>query len=107
MTKSATAISWITRSCAATSTGGLARLAGARPELVAPGERFLVVGLDDEDGHNRAYAAWALGLLKAQGAKEKLSALKGDAAEIRTFRDGEIVDMTVGEMAGEALERIG
>ena len=85
---------------------GLARLAGARPELVTHGERFLIAGLDDEDGHNRAYAAWALGLLKARGARARLSALKGDVAEIRTFRDGEIVDMTVGEMAGEALDRM-
>jgi len=86
---------------------GLARLAGARPELVAPSERFLIMGLDDADGHNRAYAAWTLGLLKAEGARAKLETLKHDKGEIRTFRDNGIVDQTVGEMVGEALERIG
>lgn len=86
---------------------GLARLAGERPELVAHGERFLVAALDDPDAYNRAYAAWTLGLIKAGSAGEKLSALKGDEAEIRTFRDGKIVDMTVGEMAEEALSALG
>ena len=86
---------------------GLARLASARPELVAHGERFLIAGLDDPDGYNRAYAAWTLGMLKAGAAKDKLAALKEDDGEIRTFKDGEIVDLTVGEMVAQALERIG
>ena len=86
---------------------GLARLAGEHPEMVAPSERFLVIGLDDPDAYNRAYAAWVLGLIKASGAKEKLETLKNDFAEIRTFRDGEIRDMTVGEMVTDALVAIG
>ena len=85
---------------------GLARLAGEHPEQVAHGERFLMVGLDDPDAHNRAYAAWTLGLLKAEGARDKLEALKRDTSEIRTFRDGEIVDLTVGDMVREALSAI-
>ncbi|MCJ2166227.1 MULTISPECIES: DVU0298 family protein [unclassified Pseudodesulfovibrio] len=86
---------------------GLARLAGVRPELVAHGERFLMVGLDDPDAHNRAYAAWVLGEIKAAGARDKLETLKDDGAEIRTFRNGEIVDTTVGRMVCEALEGVG
>ena len=85
---------------------GLARLAGARPELVAHGERFLVAGLDDPDPYNRAYAAWVLGLIGATGAKAKLETLVDDTSEIRTFRDGEIVDLTVGQMVSEALEAV-
>lgn len=86
---------------------GLARLAGERPDLVEHGERFLVAALDDADAYNRAYAAWVLGLIKAEGAKEKLESLKADNKEIRTFRGGEIVDLTVGTMAGEAFEALG
>ena len=86
---------------------GLARLASARPELVAHGERFLIAGLDDPDGYNRAYAAWTLGILKASAARDRLEALRADSAEIRTFRDGDMVDLTVGRMAAEALDRIG
>ena len=85
---------------------GLARLAGTRPELVAHGERFLVAGLDDPDPYNRAYAAWVLGLIKAEGAKDRLTSMAGDDTEIRTFRDGAIIDLTVGEMVREALDRL-
>jgi len=86
---------------------GLARLAGERPDLVEHGERFLLAALDDADAYNRAYAAWVLGLIKAESAREKLESLKGDDKEVRTFRNGEIVDLTVGQMAGEAVSAMG
>ncbi len=86
---------------------GLARLAGSRPELVAPNKRFLVAALEEEDPYNRAYAAWTLGLLGADEVREKLVEMEADATEIRTFRDGGLVDMTVGELAGEALRTLG
>ncbi|WP_319543356.1 DVU0298 family protein [uncultured Pseudodesulfovibrio sp.] len=82
---------------------GLARLASVRPEMVSHGERFLIVGLDDADAYNRGYAAWVLGLIKANVATGKLESLKNDEAELRTFKDGVIRDMTVGAMAREAL----
>ena len=82
---------------------GLARLAGARPELVAHSERFLIAALEETDAYNRAYAAWTLGELGAEAARKPLEKLVDDPAEIRTFRDGELVDTTVGAMAGEAL----
>lgn len=85
---------------------GLARLAAVRPELVAHGERFLVAALDDEDGYNRAYAAWTLGLLKAKGAGDKLATMQDDESPVRTFHEGEIMNLTVGTLVGEALERI-
>ena len=75
-------------------------------ELVAHGERFLIIGLGDSDAHNRAYAAWTLGLLKAEGARAKLETLQHDKSEIRTFRDGEIIDLTVGDMVRDALSAI-
>lgn len=86
---------------------GLARLAESRPELVAPSERFLLVGLDDPDAYNRAYAARVLGLLKAPSARDRLEALKDDPAEIRTYLHRELVDTTVGELAREALGALG
>lgn len=86
---------------------GLARLAARRPEMVTHGERFLVAALEDADPYNRAYAAWTLGLIKAEGARGALEQLAADTAEIRTFRDNEIIDMTVGDMAREALAALG
>lgn len=85
---------------------GLARLAGERPEYVAHSERFLIAALDETDPYNQAYAAWALGLIGAKNATPRLLELKDDATEIRTFRDHEIMDVTVGEFTSEALNRI-
>ncbi|OIQ52176.1 hypothetical protein BerOc1_00650 [Pseudodesulfovibrio hydrargyri] len=86
---------------------GLVRLAEYRPELVAHGERFLMVGLDDPDAYNRAYAARVLGLIKAEGARTRLEALKDDPAGIRTFHHREILDTTVGELVRAALDDLG
>jgi len=86
---------------------GLARLAESRPELVAHSERFLIIALDEEDPYNRAYAARALGLIDAVEAREKIESMQDDATEIRTFRDEDVVDVTVGQLAGEALAAMG
>ena len=86
---------------------GLARLAEKRPELLLHGERFLLVALNETDPYNRAYAAWVLGLIKSDNAREKLAELAGDTTEIRTFLDGKIKDITVGELVTGALESIG
>ncbi|MEF2229293.1 MAG: HEAT repeat domain-containing protein [Pseudodesulfovibrio sp.] len=85
---------------------GLARLAEARPELVAPSERFLVAALDETDPYNRAYAARALGNLRAPAARAPLAALLEDEREIRTFADGELRDTTVAAVAREALGKL-
>lgn len=86
---------------------GLARLAGERPEYVAHAERFLVMALAEEDSYNRAYAAWTLGGIRAETAAAALRKLADDATVIRTFRDRELVELTVGEIVTEALEAIG
>jgi hypothetical protein len=86
---------------------GLARLAEARPELVAHGERFLLAGLGDDDPYNRAYAARVLGLIGAQGAAAALEGLAKDRTPLRTFWDGEFIETTVGQMASEARAALG
>jgi len=85
---------------------GLARLSGAKPELVAHSERFLVEALKEEDPYNRAYAAWTLGNLGATGARDALAPLLEDGRALRTFRDGELVDTTVAALAREAQGRL-
>lgn len=85
----------------------LARLAGERPEKVMLSERFLIIALEEEDPYNRAYAAWALGLLKSAEAVDRLREISSDSREIRTFRDRQLVDLSVGDLVTEALERIG
>ncbi len=85
---------------------GLARLAEVRPEMVELGERFLVAALEETDPYNRAYAARALGLIRATGAKARLEELSDDKREIRTFQDGNIIDITVGEIVTEAVKAL-
>lgn len=82
---------------------GLARLAEVRPGLVAHGERFLVAALAEDDPYNRAHAARVLGLIGARAARDAVAGLADDPAGVRTFRDGEIRDTTVGTLASEAL----
>jgi hypothetical protein len=86
---------------------GLARLAENRPELVAHGERFLLVALEDSDPYNRAYAARVLGLIKSNKASNRLNELKNDPTEISTFLEGKIVNITVGKMISDAIKAIG
>lgn len=85
---------------------GLARLAQVRPDKVAHAERFLVAALDEPDSWNRGLAAWALGLVGAQSAREPLQALLDDDAELRMYRNGAVQSVSVARLAQEALERL-
>lgn len=86
---------------------GLGRLAQVRPQLVEHAERFILCGLDDPDPGNRGLAAWTLGILRSADASGPLKNLVGDDAPVRLFRDGEVVEMSVGALAREAVQRIG
>lgn len=77
---------------------GLARLAEVRPELVAPSERFLVMALEESDAYNRAYAAWTLRLIASTEGADQREAMQDDDTEIRTFREGRIEDVRVGDL---------
>ena len=85
---------------------GLARLAQARPALVAPALPFLVKALNEADPGCRGLAAWALGLLGAHEALPRLRELAGDPASFPLFRDGELGPATVGGLAAEAVEAL-
>lgn len=85
---------------------GLGRLAQSFPDLVAGEAAALMAGLSDEDGANRGLAAWALGLLGAQAARNALEGLADDASEVALFLDGELVRTTAGALARQTLERL-
>jgi HEAT repeat protein len=86
---------------------GLGRLAQSFPELVAGETRALLAGLADEDGANRGLAAWVLGLLGEASARAGLEALRDEPSEVALFLDGELVRTTTGELARQALGRLG
>lgn len=86
---------------------GLGRLAQSFPELVAGEAGALAAGLADEDGANRGLAAWVLGLAGQGEARAGLEALLPDASDVTLFLDGELLRTTSGELARQALARLG
>lgn len=86
---------------------GLGRLAQSFPELVAGEAGALLAGLADEDGANRGLAAWVLGLAGQGEARAGLEALLPDASDVTLFLDGELLRTTSGELARQALARLG
>ena len=86
---------------------GLARLSGGRPDMVVHAERFLVAGLDEESAFSRGCAAWALGNVKAASARAALEARLEDTAGLTLYRDDQLQDATVAELAREALAALG
>lgn len=86
---------------------GLGRLAQVRPDLVQAAIPSLLIGLEDEDHHGRGLAAWALGVLNAEEALPKLHAMVNDNACVELFDQRTLVCTTTGELAKQAIERIG
>jgi len=88
---------------------GIGRLAGARPELLRAhqAERYLIPYLESDDGTVRGLAGWALGWTGTKRASARLEALVGDPEEVRIYLDRKLVTSSVGELASQALVRIG
>lgn len=84
---------------------GVGRLAGVRPDLLrkwaAPA--CLLPYLDSKDPDVRGLAARALGILRAEGAKMRLAALRNDSSPVLLYEQGRVEIRTVGELAGKAL----
>ncbi|WP_018123810.1 DVU0298 family protein [Desulfovibrio oxyclinae] len=84
----------------------LGRLSQERPKYVRPHARFLVPALSDADASNRGLAAWTLGILQYEEAREALGMLTEDAGQLQLFRNGQVEDCTVGGLALEAMQRM-
>lgn len=84
---------------------GIGRLAGVRPELLRQREapRYLLPYLASGDPEVRGRAAWALGRLKAEAAREALTSLADDPGPVTIYAEGMLTAHTVGELATRAL----
>jgi len=85
---------------------GLARLSQVRPHLMQVGLPHLLAYLDSPDHHLRGLCAWLLGLLRAFRARTVLEALARDESSLTVYRNGRLENLSVGELAQEALERM-
>ncbi|AGW12893.1 DVU0298 family protein [Megalodesulfovibrio gigas] len=87
---------------------GVSRLCCARPDLMARAGRPLMAALQDcEDPEIPGLAAWGLGCLRWQEARPALTALASSPVPVTWYHDGEIVQTTVGTLAGQALAALG
>jgi hypothetical protein len=76
------------------------------PESMRKTARQFISFLDNPDPAIRGYAAILLGNLGTQEAKERLSLLTEDPAELPVYEDGEVVTRTVGRLSSDALKQL-
>jgi len=82
----------------------LGRIAEAKPDILKSKARRFFPMLRDPNPMTRAYAAWILGLLRYEDAKEELERMEDETTVVRKYDDGRFSNATVGQMASQALE---
>jgi hypothetical protein len=87
-------------------TWAIGKIATADPGLAKLAFRGLVSFLDNSDPVLRGYASWALGNIGFDDAISQLKALETDESKLVFWRDGELQEVTVGQMAHEAVLKI-
>ncbi len=87
---------------------GAGQLALSRRQLVLEKgmEQDLPLYLDAADGTVRGLAARAMGLLGTAVSLDRLQELRTDDFPVRLYEDGRLSTVTVGELAGQALQRL-
>jgi hypothetical protein len=87
---------------------GIGRIAEKQPGMLL--ERGVAVELGKylhaADPVVRGLAARALGLLRSEEARNSIGRLLGDDSVVRLYEDDRAFSVTVGQLAGQALERI-
>jgi hypothetical protein len=78
------------------------RLAEAGITDVAGCEEVVRAALGHEDPEVRGLAVWAAARAGID-AVQQIGVMTGDAGEVTIYEDGELVEYTVGELAGQAL----
>jgi HEAT repeat protein len=87
-------------------TWAIGLIATARPDLVKLASRALCSFLAVPDPALRGHAAWALGKLGYKDAREDLEKLLTDNQKLSLYREGKLQDVTVAQLAKEALEKL-
>lgn len=87
-------------------TWAIGKIAAADPDIAKYAFRALSDFLDSPDPVLRGYAAWALGHIGFSDVMPKLKALESDDNVISISRDGDLREVTVGQLAQEAVRKI-
>lgn len=87
-------------------TWAIGRIASEKPDLVKYAFRVLRSFLSDTDPEIRGHAVWALGNLGFKDPLEELKTLLKDENQILLFREGELKELTIAELAKEAIEKL-
>ena len=84
----------------------LGNIGGKRPDLMRKRAFHFVPLLQDPEPEIRGYAAILLGNLGADEAKDDLTRLEEDSADLEVYRNGQLEKQTVGQLASEALAKL-
>jgi hypothetical protein len=87
-------------------TWAIGKIASAKPNLVRYAFRALSSFLGDTDPTLRGYAAWALGELRYNDVIKALKELETDENKISIYKEGRLQELTVSQLAEEALQKI-
>jgi hypothetical protein len=85
---------------------GMGRLAQVRPALVRQDAMLLSPYLGSSDAPVRGHAAWVLGILQAQEARQALEPLVRDSSRMDIYLDRRLVTLEVRDLAARALEQM-
>ena len=81
-------------------------VAGYRPYLVEEARDSMMACLSDPSPEVRGFAAWGLGRMKYEPARQHLSRLLNDQAELIFYEDDRLQSKTVAQLARAALAKL-
>jgi HEAT repeat protein len=87
-------------------TWAIGKIATTKPELVKYAFHALCSFLSDPDPTLRGHAAWALGKLGFKDAIDELKNHEKDDQRLFLYREGELKEVTVAQLAKEAIEKL-
>jgi HEAT repeat protein len=87
-------------------TWAIGKIAAADPGVAKYAFRALSDFLENPDPVLRGYAAWALGSIGFNDVTAKLKDLETDNSKLFIWRGGDLREVTVGQLAHEAILKI-
>ena len=85
---------------------GVGRFANSRPQYAHPAAGHLLAYMESADPTLRGLAAWAAGPIAGRDIFPELKKLTHDQGQLTVYRNGQINQYSVGELAQEALRMV-